>query len=117
MAIAAALAASLAIVETAEAKCLPATERPLPRPSGQMFVAVFITCDDHMEALKAVADLSTKHPDVLASTPVDVEEIALGPKGTYYRTVLGKPGPKGGAAGTCTTLKAAGYKWCRVMQY
>jgi hypothetical protein len=111
------LAGLLAVAERAEAKCLPATARPLPKPAGKMFIAVMITCDDNADALRAFADLSTKFPDVLASTPMDVDELRLGAKGAYYRTLLGKPGPKGDAAKTCTMLKAAGYNWCRTMQY
>jgi hypothetical protein len=110
-------AASLTLCAGAHAKCMPATERPLPRPTTKTFVAVLVTCDTRVDALKVFADLSTKNPSVLASTTLDVDEINVGAKGTYYRALLGKPGAKKEAAGTCTTLKAAGYKWCRAMQF
>ena len=112
-----AVAASLPLAQGALAKCMPATERLLPRPASTNFVAVLITCDSRMDALTAFADVSTKHPNVLASTAMEVEEVKLGAKGTYYRTVLGKPGSKAAASGTCTALRAAGYKWCRAMKY
>lgn len=111
------VAASLLLAVGAQAKCMPATERPLPRPATKTFVAVMVTCDSRVEAMQVFADLSTKHPHVLASTVLDVDEVNLGGKGVYYRTLLGKPGPKKEAAGTCTALRAAGYKWCRAVQY
>jgi hypothetical protein len=110
-------AALLALPAGAQAKCGPATGRLLPRPVSTMFIAVLVTCDSRMEALSAFADLSTKHPAVLASATVDVDEVNLGKKGVYYRTLVGKPGTKDAAVSTCTVFKAAGYKWCRAMKH
>jgi hypothetical protein len=111
------MAASLALAAGAQAKCGPATERLLPRPASTMFIAVLVTCDSRMEALSAFADLSTKHPNVVASATVDVDEVNLGKKGVYYRTLVGKPGTKAAAASACTVFRAAGYKWCRAMRH
>jgi len=111
------LVASLALAESAAAKCSPATERLLPRPHGKQFISVFITCDNQPDALRAYADTSTKHPNLLGSLKMNVEEVNLGAKGVYYRTLIGEPGTKASAAATCTQLKAAGYRWCRAMPY
>jgi hypothetical protein len=99
------------------AKCMPATERPLPRPTSQQFMAVLITCDDRLDAMKTYADLSSKYPEALAATALNVDEVNAGAKGVYFRALLGKPGSKKDASGTCTALKAVGYNWCRTMQY
>jgi len=110
-------AALLSLAQAADAKCLPATARALPKPASANFVAVLVTCDDQHDALRVFADVSTKHPSVLSSTALEVQEVNLGAKGVYYRTLVGTPGSKGAAAGTCTQLKAAGYNWCRVMRH
>jgi len=111
------LLACTGLAATAAAKCSPATERLLPKPSGKQFISVFITCDDQPDALRAFADTSTKHPQLLGSLKMNVEQVSLGAKGAYYRTLIGEPGTKASAAATCTTLKAAGYRWCRAMPY
>lgn len=112
-----ALLALLALAGNAAAKCSPATERLLPRPNGKQFISVFITCDSQPDALRAYADTSTKHPDLLGSMKMNVEQVNLGAKGVYYRTLVGEPGSKASAQATCTALKAAGYRWCRAMPY
>ena len=106
-----------ALAGSAAAKCSPATERLLPRPNGKQFISVFITCDTQPDALRAFADTSTKHPQLVGSLKMNVEPVNLGPKGVYYRTLVGEPGSKASAQATCTALKAAGYRWCRAMQY
>ena len=83
----------------------------------KQFISVFITCDDQPDALRAFADTSTKHPQLLGSLKMNVEQVSLGAKGAYYRTLIGEPGTKASAAATCTTLQAAGYRWCRAMPY
>ena len=110
------LLAGMALAGSAAAKCSPATERLLPK-SGKQFISVFITCDDQPDALRAFADTSTKHPQLLGSLRMNVEQVSLGAKGAYYRTLIGEPGTKASAAATCTALKAAGYRWCRAMPY
>jgi predicted nucleic acid-binding Zn ribbon protein len=110
--------ASMALAGSAAAKCAPATDRLLPRPNGKQFISVFITCDSQPDALRAFADTSTKHPQLLGSVKMNVEQVNLGAKGgVYYRTLVGEPGSKASAAATCTALKAAGYRWCRAMPY
>ena len=111
------LMASVALAGSAAAKCSPANERLLPRPNGKQFITVFITCDSQPDALRAFADTSTKHPQLLGSLKMDVQQVNLGAKGVYYRTLIGEPGSKASAQATCTALKAAGYRWCRAMQY
>jgi hypothetical protein len=113
----AAFALSLGLAASAHAKCMPATERPLPRPATKNFVPVLVTCETSVDAMKVFADLGTKHPQVMATLALDVEQVNVGAKGSYYRALLGKPGAKKDAASTCTTLRATGYKWCRAMQY
>jgi hypothetical protein len=111
------LMASMALAGSAAAKCSPATERLLPRPNGSQFISVFITCDSQPDALRAYADTSTKYPQLLGSLKMNVEEVNLGAKGLYYRTLVGEPGSKASAQATCAALKAAGYRWCRAMPY
>jgi hypothetical protein len=111
------LMASMALAGGAVAKCSPATDRLLPRPNGKQFISVFITCDSQPDALRAYADTSTKHPQLLGAMKMNVEQVNLGAKGVYYRTLVGEPGSKASAAATCTALKAAGYRWCRAMPY
>jgi hypothetical protein len=111
------LLACVAMAGGATAKCSPATERLLPKPNGKEFISVFITCDSQPDALRAFADTSTKHPQLLGAMKMNVEQVNLGAKGVYYRTLVGEPGPKTSAQATCTALKAAGYRWCRAMPY
>lgn len=111
------LMASMALAGSAVAKCSPATDRLLPRPNGKQFISVFITCDRQPDALRAYADTSTKHPHLLGAMKMNVEQVNLGAKGVYYRTLVGEPGSKASAAATCMALKAAGYRWCRAMPY
>jgi hypothetical protein len=111
------LLAGMALAGNAAAKCSPATERLLPKANGKQFISVFITCDDQPDALRAFADTSTKHPQLLGSLKMNVEQVNLGAKGIYFRTLVGEPGSKASAAATCTALKAAGYRWCRAMPY
>ncbi|HEU4378953.1 MAG TPA: hypothetical protein VFR73_10290 [Hyphomicrobiaceae bacterium] len=111
------LVAFVTLAGSAAAKCSPATERLLPRPNGKQFISVFITCDRQPDALRAFADTSTKHPELFGSLKMDVQQVNLGGKGVYYRTLIGEPGSKASAAATCTALKAAGYRWCRAMPY
>lgn len=111
------LMASMALASGAVAKCSPATDRLLPRPNGKQFISVFITCDSQPDALRAFADTSTKHPQLLGSLKMNVEQVNLGAKGIYFRTLVGEPGTKASAAATCTAIKAAGYRWCRAMPY
>ena len=60
------------------------------------FVAVLTSRQSREDALKQFADLHQKHPDILGGRTPDVREkdfgeAATGPKGVWYRLIVGHP--------------------------
>jgi hypothetical protein len=60
------------------------------------------------EALAAYKSLQAKYPSELGDRPALVRRADLGPKGIYYRTLVGPFGSTADADQFCGSLKAAG---------
>jgi hypothetical protein len=97
----------------------PAAKSALGATGGSNgFVAtVLSTQKGRPDAMKAFADLQQKFPTVLGAKPAEVQEKDLGPKGVWFRAVVGPPGSRAAAADVCTQLKASGYEQCFVTSY
>jgi len=94
----------------------PAAPAAAAAPSSG-FVAVLVSRQSHMDALKSLADIQQKHPGVLQGRAADVREANLGEKGIWYRVVVGPPGSREAANGVCGQLKSQGYSGCWIMAY
>lgn len=92
-------------------------------PSGTAgYVAVLVSRRSREDALKEFADLHQKFPDILAGRAPDVREknfgdAATGPKGVWYRLIVGPPGSKESSQELCQKLAAQGFKGCFSMAY
>jgi len=80
------------------------------------FVAVLAPQKSRMDALLNFADLQQRYSDVLSAMEVNIREINLGAKGTWYRAVVGTPGTRDAASYICKGLKSAGYDGCTVIR-
>jgi hypothetical protein len=81
------------------------------------FVVVLASKRSRTDALKAIAELQQKYPEVLAGKTPDVWETNLGDKGVWYRAGIGPPGPREAATSVCSDLKTAGHAGCWVAAY
>ncbi len=94
----------------------PAAPAAAAAPSSG-YVAVLVSRQSHMDALKSLADIQQKHPGVLQGRAADVREANLGEKGMWYRVVVGPPGSRDTANSVCGQLKSQGYSGCWIMPY
>lgn len=98
-----------------------AERTPAPAPSAAAptagYVAVLVSRQSHMDALKSLADIQQKHPGILQGKAADVREANLGEKGVWYRVVVGPPGSREMANSVCGRLKSEGYSGCWIMSY
>ena len=99
--------------------------QPASAPSvASGYVAVLTSKKSREAALASYADLNDKFPEVLKGRTPDVREkdfgdAEKGPKGVWYRLVVGPPGSREAARDVCHKLEAQGYKPkdCFVMAY
>ena len=97
----------------------PVTKSPA---GGTGFVAVLVSRRSREDALKSFADLHQKFPDILQGRAPDVREkdfgdAATGPKGVWYRLIVGPPGSREASQELCHKLAAQGFKGCFSMVY
>jgi hypothetical protein len=81
------------------------------------YVAVLVSRQSNMDALKSLADIQQKYPGVLQGRAADVREANLGEKGIWYRVVVGPPASRQTANTVCGELKSKGYGSCWVAGY
>ena len=86
------------------------------------FVAVLTSKKSRESALASFADLNEKYPDILKGRTPDVREkdfgdAPTGPKGVWYRLVVGPPGSREAARDICQKLDAQNFKGCFAMAY
>jgi len=98
------------------AAAAPAVSAPGAVPSSG-YVAVLVSRQSNMDALKSLADIQQKYPGVLQGRAADVREANLGEKGVWYRVVVGPPASRQTANTVCGELKAKGYGGCWVAGY
>jgi hypothetical protein len=99
---------------------------PTPAATGaggaNGYVAVLTSRKSREDALKSFADLHQKYPDLLNGRTPDVREkdfgdATTGPKGVWYRLIVGPPGSKEAARELCQKLDAQGFRGCFSMAY
>jgi hypothetical protein len=94
----------------------PAVSAPGAVPSSG-YVAVLVSRQSNMDALKSLADIQQKYPGVLQGRAADVREANLGEKGVWYRVVVGPPASRQTANTVGGELKSKGYGGCWVTGY
>jgi hypothetical protein len=98
----------------------PATTASAPATrASNGFVAVLSSRKSREEAFGMFPDLQVKYADTLQGMTPDVREVDLTAqgKGVVYRLIVGPPGSKEAAIGTCNKLKAQGYTGCWATPY
>lgn len=103
----------------------PIARTPAPPPAASAtgavpssgYVAVLVSRQSNMDALKSLADIQQKYPGVLQGRAADVREANLGEKGIWYRVVVGPPASRQTANTVCGELKSKGYGGCWVAGY
>lgn len=92
-------------------------------PAGSAgYVAVLVSRRSRDDALKSFEELGQKYPDVLKGRASEVRErdfgdAPTGPKGVWYRLIVGPPGSKEASQELCQRLAAQGFKGCFSMVY
>lgn len=81
------------------------------------YVPVLVSKKSREEALRSLADLHQKYPDVMQNKAPDVVEANIPDKGLYYRLILGPPGSRESARDVCNKLETQGYKGCWATAY